>query len=308
MHAIAPDFIIAGAPKCGTTSLHHWLNQHPSIHMLPGEPHFFSTDLAYNDPPMPAGRYARLFDGARPGQLRGDRSTWYLYSSAAAAAIHAANPQARILILVRQPADMLHSLHTHFCQRGRRETVTDLGQAMALESERRQGRKLPPRSGFPEKFYYSMLPDYAAGIRRFQAVFGPEQVRVVLFDDLRERPQQTYAGIISFLGLPAGFQPDFSVYNQASPLPDSLFRRLWRQGTWRYTGRRFRPRWWQRFHLRYKQHSRARAAARQPRRRLDPALHQSLTERFENQIRELEALIERDLSAWRDQRQESSSS
>ncbi|NDY94519.1 sulfotransferase family protein [Wenzhouxiangella limi] len=294
-----PDFVIAGAPKCGTTSLHHWLDQHPGVHMLPGEPHFFAHDLAYNQPAMPARRYATLCRAARPGQCCGDRSTWYLYSRVASSAIRAANPAARILILVRQPAEMLYSLHAHLCRRGQRETMTDLRQAMALEGERKRGRRLPARGGFPEKFQYSMLADYAAGVQRFVDDFGPEQVRIVLFDDLRDRPLATFSDILAFLGLDPGFQPQLDVYNRSAPVPDSLFRRLWRRGTWRYTIRRLRPAWYQKLHLQRKQRVRADRDRDQPWPALDHELRRELTERFEQQILTLEDLIGRDLAHWR---------
>lgn len=299
MPKTAPDFVIAGAPKCGTTSLHHWLNQHPAIHMLPGEPHYFSRDLAYNDPPMPARLYQILLEASDFKKLCGDRSTWYLYSENANQAIQEANPAAKIIVLVRQPADMLNSVHNHYYQRGRRENEPDLLNAMALEPDRRRGRNLPERGGFPEKFYYSMLPDYASGIRRFQARFGIGRVKVVFFDDLKKRPQDVYADVLTFLDIDNGFQPDFNIYNQAAPLPDSLFRRLWRTGTWRYAIRRARPEWWQSLHLRYKQHRRAIAAARHPRPLFSEQTRNKITRRFEEQITDLEALTGRDLSQWR---------
>jgi hypothetical protein len=295
----APDFVIAGAPKCGTTSLHQWLNQHPAIHMLPGEPHFFSEDLAYNDPPMPALLYRTLLDASGSEQLCGERSTWYLYSTTASQAIHAANPAAKIVILVRQPADMLYSVHSHYCQRGQRENEPDLLKAMALEADRRQGRNLPEQGGFPEKFYYSMLPDYASGIKRFQKIFGAGRVKIVVFDDLKTDPQGVYDDVLDFLELDKGLQPDFKVYNQAAPLPDSLFRRLWRTGTWRYAIRRLRPKWWQRFHANYKRRRRARAAARNPRPPFSAETRGVITRRFEAQIKELEEVTGRDLNQWR---------
>jgi len=299
MPRTAPDFVIAGAPKCGTTSLHHWLNRHPAVHMLPGEPHYFSQDLAYNDPPMSAALYQALIEASHPTKLCGERSTWYLYSRSAGEAIHAANPDAKIIVLVRQPADMLNSVHSHYCQRGERENEPDLLKAMALEAERRRGRSLPERAGFPEKFYYSMLPDYASGIRRLQATFGIGRVKVVFFDDLKTNPQDVYAAVLDFLDIDNGFQPDFNVYNQATPLPDTLFRRLWRTGTWRYAIRHLRPEWWQRLHLRYKRQKRANVAARHPRPPVSQETKNTITGRFEQQIADLEALTGRNLSQWR---------
>ncbi len=295
----APDFVIAGAPKCGTTSLHHWLDQHPSVHMLRGEPHYFAHDLAYNQPAMPERRYAALCRAAGQDRQIGDRSTWYLYSERAAGAIQAANPNARIIILLRQPAELLHSLHAHFCQRGQRETITDLRAALAMEPARRRGEQLPPHGGFVEKFFYSSLADYTPGIQRFIDAFGPDRVRVVLLDELRDRPQATYAALLEFLELDAAFAPDFEVHNRSAPIPDSLWRRAWRSGTWRYTVRRLRPAWLQQRQLERKHKKRAQAARSEPWPKLDAELRQELTRRFEPAIQSLETLIGKDLGHWR---------
>jgi hypothetical protein len=296
----APDFVIAGAPKCGTTSLHHWLAQHPAIHMIRGEPHYFAHDLDYHVPPMPARRYRSLCRAAGNDRLCGDRSTWYLYSRTAAAAIRDVNPEAKILILLRQPAELLHSWHAHLCQRGAREPLRSLPEALAAEPERRAGRSLPERGGFQEMYFYSDLSDYVSGIRRFQACFPPEQIRIVLLDDLRDRPRAIYRELLGFLGVDQDFEPDFDVHNRSAPAADTVWRRLWRKGSWRHTVRRWTPAWWQSRQLERKRKRRARAAQRAPWPRLDPDFRMELTRRFEPRIRALEDLLGRDLSAWRD--------
>ena len=212
-----PDFVIAGAPKCGTTSLHHWLNQHPDLFMIRGEPHYFASDIDYNVPRMSAACYQALCAKADPDQRCGERSTWYMFSSTAAREIHAANPDARIILIVRQPADMLYSLHAHLYQRRQRENIASLAEAIRLESERRAGRCLPQQAGFPEKFRYSELPRYSEQIRRFRDQFGRDQIKVILFDDLRNDPDNVYSSILGFLQVSRDFQNLISRSTTARP-------------------------------------------------------------------------------------------
>lgn len=294
-----PDFVIAGAPKCGTTSLHHWLNQHPELFMIRGEPHYFASDIAYNVPRMSAARYQALCAKADPDQRCGERSTWYMFSSTAAREIHAANPDARIILIVRQPADMLYSLHAHLYQRRQRENVASLADAIRLESERRAGRCLPQQAGFPEKFRYSELPRYSEQIQRFKDQFGPDQIKVIVFDDLRNDPDYVYRNILEFLRVSGDFKPDFKVYNRSAPMRETALRKLWKTGTWRYRVRSMTPRWIQELQLKRRQQQRNQAASLKPWPRIPEELRARLTREFGDEINGLEDLIDRDLSAWR---------
>jgi hypothetical protein len=102
-----PGFFLVGAPKCGTTSLHDHLAQHPAL-FLPAvkEPTFFGADV----PLLPAvgslDAYVALFD-AGAGRLCGEASTNYLASTSAAREIHDFNPGARIIVALRNPVDFL---------------------------------------------------------------------------------------------------------------------------------------------------------------------------------------------------------
>src|SRR5208283_2428313 len=96
MHA--PDFAIIGAPKCGTSSLHATVEQHPDICMsYVKEPHFFAFDLPGCRDVADADAYRRLFRLRRPGQLRGETSVFYLYSSHAVPAMLRQNPKIKII-------------------------------------------------------------------------------------------------------------------------------------------------------------------------------------------------------------------
>lgn len=115
-----PDFFVLGPGKCGTTSLHHWLSLHPSVH-LPAdhkEIHFFSHEATWQ---RGLDWYAGLFTSARPGEAVGD-CTIHAHPDAhpdTARRIADACPQARLVFLVRDPVERLRSHYRHEVQRGR---------------------------------------------------------------------------------------------------------------------------------------------------------------------------------------------
>lgn len=295
----APNFFIVGAPKCGTTSMAEYLGRHPDVFVIRGEPHFFGSDIDYNTPRIPAARYAALWRAAGNATRIGDRSTWYLYSERAAAEIHEFNPQARIIAMLRHPAEMIHSLHAHHVQRDRRDDIDDLEAALDAEAERRAGQRIPAKARFAASLFYSAVPCYSTQLERYFERFGRDRVQVIVFDDFAADPARVYREALEFLGVDPDFAPDFEVHNAASPARDSWLRRLWKTGNWRYRVRAMLPRAAYQALRRKRRGTQARAAARQPRAPLDPAVRARLVDRFAGEIDRLERLLDRDLSAWR---------
>jgi hypothetical protein len=109
-----PNLFIVGAPKCGTSSLHAYLDEHPDIFMSwYKEPHFFATAL---DIPLYAKyrdrqTYLSLFESATTQTWRGESSTWYLYDEEAPHNIRQFASDARVIILLRNPFEMVHGLY-----------------------------------------------------------------------------------------------------------------------------------------------------------------------------------------------------
>ena len=200
-----PDFFIVGHPKSGTTALYEMLRRHPQIYMPDcKEPWFFAPELHVRTPPRPEGtprtldQYLALFDGARPEQRAGEATAHYLWSASAAEAIAAVQPAARIIALLREPASFLYSLHLQFLETYV-ETESDLRKALALEGERRQGRHLPPYSYWPSALLYSEHVRYVEQLRRYHAVFPPEQILVLIYDDFRRDNEAVVRTVLRFL-------------------------------------------------------------------------------------------------------------
>jgi len=192
-----PDFFIVGHHKSGTTALYEMLRRHPQIYMPElKEPKFFATDLpARSEPatrlalPRTMEEYVALFADARADQRAGEASPSYLRSHAAAAEIAAVQPAARIIAILREPAGFLRSLHLQMVQSGV-ETEGDFRKALANEEVQHSG-------GATRR--YSEHVKYVEQLRRYEAVFAPEQILVLIYDDFRSDNEATVRRVLRFL-------------------------------------------------------------------------------------------------------------
>jgi len=185
------------------------LKAHPQIYMPDvKEPQFFASDLRVPIPgsspraaPMTHEQYLALYAPARPEQLVGDASTRYIWSATAARRIAEAQPAARIIALLREPASFLRSLHLQLLQ-NRSEREPSLRRAIALEADRREGRELTKLAASqPQLLMYCERARYVDQLRRYHAVFPREQVLVLVYEDFRAANEQTVRGVQRFLGV-----------------------------------------------------------------------------------------------------------
>src|SRR5215831_7215316 len=111
-----PDFFIVGAPRCGTTAMGQFLAAHPDIFMSRKEMHVFGKDLHFGKRfyRRSLETYVSEFAGADAKKRAGEGSVWHLFSTQAAAEIKAFNPEARIIIMLRDPVEMMFSLYHEF--------------------------------------------------------------------------------------------------------------------------------------------------------------------------------------------------
>jgi hypothetical protein len=208
-----PDFFIVGHAKSGTTALYEMLRAHPQVFMpRMKEPQFFAKEnpKRSEDEPLSFAHtgerletyddYLARFQAARPDQLMGEASTSYVWSRTAAARIAAAQPEAKIIVLFREPAAFLRSLHLQMLQNSS-ETQSDLRRALALEDARREGRELPPKQNWPAALIYSERVRYAEQLRRFHELFSPERVLVLIYEEYRADNEATVRRVQRFLGI-----------------------------------------------------------------------------------------------------------
>ena len=209
-----PDFFIVGAPKCGTTSLASYLRAHPGIFMSAvKEPNYFCFDAPglrdmYDRPEM----YGRLFARARPEQLCGEASTAYLFSQAAVPAILEANPAAKIIVMVRNPLDMVVSHHGQKVYT-LEENEPDLARAWRLSPARAKGEMVGPRCRAPRYLDYQSIGRLGEQVSRLKAVVPEHQLLVIVFDDLCADRRRVYRETCRFLGVPPDEQGPFAIEN-----------------------------------------------------------------------------------------------
>jgi hypothetical protein len=201
-----PDFFIVGQAKSGTTALYTMVRAHPQIYMPDvKEPRFLASDLRdrFHIPatatlPDTMEQYLALFAAAGAEQRAGEASPTYLSSHTAAAAIAELQPAARIVAILREPASFVHSLHLQFVQ-AHVESERDLRKALALEPDRREGRRLPRNSHRPNVLLYSEHVRYVEQLRRYRDLFPADQVLVLIYDDFHRDNEATVRSVWRFL-------------------------------------------------------------------------------------------------------------
>jgi Sulfotransferase family len=227
------DFAIVGQPKSGTTALAEFLGRHPQICMsFPKEPVYFATDLMEESDAFYGSRkyfefrteqdYGALFAHCRPGQLRGDASTPYLLSNVAASNIGAVNPDAKIIVMLREPVSFMHSLHMELVNETL-EDEPDFARALEKEPLRKAGRCIPARVRCPSYVYYRQRAGYSRQLARYYAVFPRENILVMTMEEFRQDNERHYRNALGLLGVDTQYVPVFGVVH-ASRAPRS--RRL----------------------------------------------------------------------------------
>jgi len=210
-----PNFFIIGAPKCGTTSLAAWLAEHPNVYMSPiKEPFFFSEDIKYRWC-TDWNTYQKLFEAATSEELAiGEASTFYLFSRVAVPTIEKKIPNARYIVMVRNPVDMVYSLHEQQL-RSLNENIEDFRTAWQLAAERRLGRNVPPGCKDPVLLDYPSWCRLGSQLERLFTLVPRERVLILVLDDLKENARREYLRVLDFLGVPDDGRTEFPVYNPA---------------------------------------------------------------------------------------------
>jgi hypothetical protein len=298
-----PDFFIVGAPKCGTTAMDQYLSRCPDIFMARKELHAFGSDLHFGPQFYRRSLDAYLAEFETTGGQRcaGEASVWYLFSTEAAAEIKAFNPDARIIIMLRDPVDMLHSLYYTFRWDGN-EHLPSFAEALAAEGERRAGRQLNRQTYLAQGLVYRDTVRYVEQVIRYFDVFGRDRVHVIIYDDLSSDAATVYRRTLDFLGVDSKFAPEnFKAVNGNQYVKSTALRTLLTDPVVRSTLLAIRP-CLPKFVFKTMQNvdARIRKFNSRPAGRpvLDPELDRQLRSEFAPQIEELSALLGRDLTHW----------
>lgn len=229
-----PNLFLIGAAKSGTTSLADYLDGHPEAFICdPKEPNFFAFP-AHEKPtcvgPLPNDQlyeillsysvtdpaaYEGLFAETDAYAVRGDASVRYLYNHSSAARLHAYAPTARIVAILRNPVDRLNS-HYHMNVKLGVERES-LPRALDLEEQR-------IAQGWGWDWHYVQVGMYIEQLQRYDELFAPEQIHVLIYEDFVADPQRELRNLFQFLQISADVSIDTSERSNVGRTPKS--RRL----------------------------------------------------------------------------------
>jgi len=193
-----PNFFIVGAPKCGTTAWTAYLSRHPKVFFNAlKETQVFATDFPRYRATPTVKAFLDLYDSAGEAPILADASPSHLRSEVAAQNIKAFNPQAKILILLREVGAFIPSYHNQMLLNGD-ETIVDLAKAWTLSGPQRR----PPSScRDPKLIDYKSIGAFGIQVARYLAAFAPSQIRVAWMEDWKANPDDFYRFLLDFLGL-----------------------------------------------------------------------------------------------------------
>jgi len=278
-----PDFLIIGASKSGTTSLYAWLDGHPGVFMSPiKETNFFAytpendsaaawgAPVTVEFPVRTLEEYAALFEPAGEGARLGEASPVYLESAGAPDRIRETLGRPKLVATLRNPVERAYSGYWMAVRHGHEPRPPE--EAFGLDEQRVQ-----------VGFYHALLSRY---VERF----GAEQIHVMLFDDLKARPLEAFAELCRFLEIDDGHAPDVGTQHNVGGVPRSrLLYSLATSGPLMRAVTRLMP-------AGLKARLRGRVMQKAP--GLSDELRRRLIGTYEDDVRALEGLIGRDLSAW----------
>ncbi len=298
-----PNFFLVGAARSGTTSLDRYLSQHPEIFITRWkEGHFFASDElpdAYKgvgderlngrlirDP----DQYARLFDGATGYRAVGESSVFYLCYPGTAERIKQASPGGKILIILRNPVERAYSAYGHLVRDGRERS--GFAEGLSLEDMRRS-------MNYEPMWWYTDASRYYHQVKRFLDVFGPQQIRVLMYEELYAQPQQVLRDVFGFLGVREDVAIDTSVRYNAGGVPKSrrvytyIDRLIYRPGR---IARGIKAIVSPDIRMEWVNRAMALLVQQEP---MHPLVRTRLEALFADEVSQLEELLHRDLAGWR---------
>ena len=219
-----PNFLIIGAAKAGTTALYEYLQQHPQIYMTPTkETNFFAFEgeVVNFDGPGDDGikgfsitdldTYQAEFQQLTDEIAIGEACPSYLYLPQAAVRIKQYIPDSRLIVILRNPVERAYANFLHLV-RDDREPYQDFTLALQEETKR-------INSNWEWFWHYIQLGYYAEQLQRYYEMFSANQIKIYLYEDLREKPTALIQDICRFIEVDDTFAPDMSLRPNKSGMP-----------------------------------------------------------------------------------------
>jgi signal transduction histidine kinase len=220
-----PNFLVIGAGKAGSTSINEYLKQHPDIYISPvKEPNFFALEgekVGFRGPGADIrinswsvtdiDSYRALFKDVQGEKAIGEVSPLYLYSPKAPDRIKHYIPDTKLIAILRHPADRAYSAYLWLFGQ-QRETIKDFAKALAAEESR-------IASNWEWIWHYQNLGFYYAQLKRYYDRFDSKQIKVYLFEDLKNNSSNLIKDLYDFLEVENNYIPDTSMKYASSVIP-----------------------------------------------------------------------------------------
>jgi hypothetical protein len=282
-----PDFFIVGAPRCGTTALYTYLGDHPDIFMSPiKEPDFFADYLGRHRRVRTLSEYLDCFTGARGKKRIGEASVSYLASPTSAKVIKEFSPLASIIIMLRNPVDVMYSMY-YLRRFINLEDRPSFGAALDADV---RGRRVAGLT-------YRERVKFAAQVERYIAVFGREKIHFIVYDDFKVDTRRVFQETLRFLSVCSNSREDFPRINGNSRARSKFLWRFVRQppAPLRRIVHPFTSHWFRsavgRRLLQWN-------TIEEPRPPMEAELRNRLRKEFAPEIHRLSTLLDRDLTSW----------
>ena len=296
MRECLPNLFILGAAKAGTTTLFEQLRQLPDVYFpFSKEPLFFSQDRLYE---KGLSWYANTFYKEAKGYpVRGDASPHYLYwgEKAAPRLAQAYDEPPKMIVLLRDPVNRAYSWYWNMVREGN-ETLS-FEEALACEAERLQTHQGMLEKQGSMKYGYVRGSRYATQLKPFLDSFPRENFQFILYDELKDDPQTTLQVVLQFLELENTQRRFEQVQSNPAAMPRSMNLQRWlrRQSTWREWLKPLIP-----IKIRYRIKEKLlqmnlRESSYPP---INPKTATALREQLASEVRQLQDIIQRDLTRW----------
>jgi hypothetical protein len=277
-----------GVAKAGTTALYHYLGEHPEVYVSPvKEPCFFVPGQGVET----WEEYLALFAGAGGAKAIGEATPRYFHDPEAPARIAEALPGVRIVVLLRHPVERARS---HYLMLTNNRAALEPEPFAAFFRRHRPEAAHWQEGGLGERGL--AMSFYADALERWLDTFGRDRVAVYLDEDLRAVPERVMAALYAFLGVDPAFRPDLTTkHNVGKGMPRSaaVQRLIFRDSPLKRLAQRLLPR-----ALRRRGVGALVRLNRAGRPTLTPEERREFAAVYRDDVRRLERLLGRDLSAW----------
>lgn len=220
------DFFIIGAPKAGTTSIANYLEQHPKVCISSvKEPFYFNASSPKFRGFINWNEYKKLYKKCEGNSLKGEGTTWYLYSEDAIDNILAHNSNAKFIVCLRNPVESVVSWHKQMMLTGA-ESLEDFEEAWNAEKKRVVKNYKPPVYDDLSVLRYREIYKLGSQAQRLYKKVPKENIHIILYDDLKKDVKKVYIDLLKFLNLSTDINVSFDIHYPRSSTKNRLMQKI----------------------------------------------------------------------------------